>query len=64
MHDRLKRHVGARLKSLESGTGINWGTAEVREFMRHNEALLTFGRHLLSDPSCWKATTYAFQDKT
>jgi probable 2-oxoglutarate dehydrogenase E1 component DHKTD1 len=31
MHDRLKRHVGARLKTLESGDGINWGTAEVRQ---------------------------------
>ena len=29
MHDRLKRHTGARIKSLESGSGINWGTAEV-----------------------------------
>jgi probable 2-oxoglutarate dehydrogenase E1 component DHKTD1 len=29
MHERLKRHIGARTKSLESGIGINWGTAEV-----------------------------------
>ena len=35
MHDRLKRHVGARLKSLESGAGINWGTAEVRQLLNH-----------------------------
>ncbi|KAG8808784.1 hypothetical protein FRC17_003775 [Serendipita sp. 399] len=32
VHERLKRHIGARLKSLESGSSINWGTAEALAF--------------------------------
>lgn len=32
-HERLRRHIGAREKSLESGKGINWGTAEVWLFI-------------------------------
>lgn len=32
MHDRLKRHIDARLKSLEIKTGINWATAEALAF--------------------------------
>lgn len=30
LHPRLKRHVNARLKSLEAGIGIDWATGEVR----------------------------------
>ena len=29
IHPRLKRHINARLKSVESGTGLDWATAEV-----------------------------------
>ncbi|KAG8775366.1 hypothetical protein FRC15_000597 [Serendipita sp. 397] len=32
VHERLKRHIGTRLKSLESGVSINWGTAEAFAF--------------------------------
>ncbi|KAL5522783.1 hypothetical protein ACEPAG_8801 [Sanghuangporus baumii] len=32
IHPRLKRHINARLKSLELGTGIDWATAEALAF--------------------------------
>ena len=30
IHPKLHRHVSNRLKSLETGSGIDWATAEVR----------------------------------
>ncbi|KAH8110036.1 dehydrogenase E1 and transketolase domain-containing protein 1 [Phellopilus nigrolimitatus] len=32
VHPRLKRHINARLKSLEAGTGLDWATAEAMAF--------------------------------
>jgi probable 2-oxoglutarate dehydrogenase E1 component DHKTD1 len=30
VHPRLQRHIKSRIQSLESGKGVDWGTAEVR----------------------------------
>ncbi|PVF93043.1 putative oxoglutarate dehydrogenase precursor [Serendipita vermifera] len=32
MHERLRRHISARVKSLDTGSGINWATAESLAF--------------------------------
>jgi probable 2-oxoglutarate dehydrogenase E1 component DHKTD1 len=32
MHERLRRHISARIKSLDTGSGINWATAEVSQY--------------------------------
>lgn len=32
IHPRLKRHINARVKSIESGSGIDWATAEAMAF--------------------------------
>jgi 2-oxoglutarate dehydrogenase complex dehydrogenase (E1) component-like enzyme len=34
IHPRLHRHVKHRLQSIESGKGLDWATAEVREHLR------------------------------
>lgn len=38
VHTRLHRHIKSRTQSLESGKGVDWGTAEVRprKAMRHH----------------------------